>query len=403
MSRIKVLFMIHTLQIGGAERVFVDFINNLDKKKYDITVMTVVNTGAFRNELSEEVNYGSIIDLSCFRKKKNSQVSNKKSGNLLSGTSILKSIISKIYLFFWRHIDCKKIYRKKVKNNYDVEIAFLEGVSAKIIANSSNEKSKKIAWIHVDLLNERKTEKFFKNYYEEKETYNSFDKVVCVSNDVREQFIKKFDYLPDKVIVRYNPIDENKIIEMSKEGNLKYNKNKFTLCSIGRLSTQKAFDRLINCTYKLKREGFIFDVWIIGVGSEEAKLKKLVIEYKLNNVKFLGYQKNPYKYLVSADLIVCSSIAEGFSTVISEAVILGKPIVTTDCSGMKEMLGENSEYGLICKNSEEGLYLALKSLLTDKNKYIYYKDSVKKRKDFFSLSNSVKKIEELIDVTYEKF
>lgn len=399
MKKIKVLFMIHTLQIGGAERVFVNFINNMNKEKYDITVMTVVNTGAFRRELTEDVKYESIIDLNFFKKNK---VPSKKSGNLLNGTSILKSVLSKIYQFFWRHIDCERIYKKRVNDKYDVEIAFLEGISAKIIANSTNKKSKKIAWIHVDLLNERKTEKFFKNHHEEKEVYNSFDKIVCVSNDVRKQFIRKFDYSPDKVIVRYNPIDESKILELSKETNLVCDKNHFTLCAIGRLSTQKAFDRIINCTYKLKQEGFIFDVWIIGVGAEEARLKKLADDYNLD-IKFLGYQENPYKYILQADLIVCSSIAEGFSSVISEAVILEKPIVTTECSGMKEILGENSEYGLICENSEESLYLGLRSLLANKDEYDYYKNKVKMRKDFFSLSNSVKKIEELIDVTYEKF
>ena len=386
----KVLFLIHTLQVGGAEKVLVNLVNKMDKTKYDITVMTVINTGSFRNNLDKDIKYKSIINSKFFNRK-----SKDNSGNLFNKTSKLKIFLSKIYQFMWRHINCKKIYEKYIKDDYDIEIAFLEGISAKLISKSTNTKSKKIAWIHVDLINETKTKGFFKNHKEEANSYNEFDNIVCVSEVVKKQFIKKFNYDPNKVVVKYNPIDQDMIKLMSNE-KIMINKNRLTLCTIGRLSVQKGYDRLIRVVSRLNKDNINFDLWIIGVGAEEDNLRRLIKEYSTNNVYLLGYQKNPYPYIKKSDLFVSSSRAEGFSTVVSEAIILEKPVVTTNCSGMEELLGKDSTYGLICENDEDALYIALKDILTNKEKYEYYKKKVKERKSLFDLDKSIKSIEGLL-------
>lgn len=387
----KVLFLIHTLQVGGAEKVLVNLVNKMDKNKYDITVMTVINTGAFIKELDKDINYKTIFSINFLN-------SNNKdsSGNLLNKTSKIKTILANLYKFMWRHINCEKIYKKYIKEDYDIEIAFLEGISAKIIASSTNKESKKIAWIHVDLINERKTEKFFKKN-EEKLVYEKFEKIVAVSKHVKEQFIKKYNYDVNKVIVKYNPIDEKYISLCSNEKLLDIEKTRFTLCTVGRLSVQKGYDRLLKAVRRLNEAKLVFDLWIIGVGAEEDKLKQYIKENNLDNVKLLGYKKNPYNYMKNADMFVCSSRAEGFSTVVSEAIILGIPVITTDCSGMKELLGENQEYGIICKNEEDALFNGLFDILSNKEKYIYYKNKIIERKQMFNIHSAVRNIEELLE------
>jgi len=392
----KILFLIHTLQVGGAEKVLVNLVNKLDKEKYDVTVMTVINTGVFRNELQKDVKYKTIFNVK-FLNRKSKQKNKEKSGNLFDKTSKVKKLMAKIYQFFWRHINCEKIYKRYIKENYDIEVAFLEGISAKIIANSTNEKSKKISWIHVDLINEKKTEKFFKNKQEEKETYKKFDNIVAVSEHVKDQFIEKFKIPEEKVVVRYNPIDNRDIEKFANEKIDDVKKEKFTICTVGRLSKQKGYDRLLEIVKKLNTDKLDFYLWIIGVGAEEEKLKKYIDENKLYNVKLLGYKKNPYKYIKASDLFVCSSRAEGFSTVVSEAIILEKPVVTTLCSGMKELLGNDSEYGIICENDTESLYIAVKEMLTNTEKYNYIKEKVIERKDIFDINKSIKNIEELFE------
>ena len=386
----KVLFLIHTLQVGGAEKVLINLVNNMDKKKFDITVMTVIDTGAFRNELASNITYKSIYSF-----KDNKEINgDSKSGNLLGMKKGVKKLLLKIYQFYWRHANCTKIYNRHITDNYDVEIAFLEGVTSKIIACSQNKKSKKYAWIHVDLINENKTDKFFNNLEEQKQTYNKFDKIIAVSEIAREQFINKYDFDKEKVIVKYNPIDAKNIEKMSKIEKIK--KEKITLCAIGRLSPQKAFDRLLRISKRLNEKNINFNLWIIGVGEDEQKLKKYISDNNLSNVYLLGYKKNPYPYIKNADIIVCSSIAEGFSTVISEAIVLEKPIITTDCSGMRELLG-NSKYGIICENNEESLYNEIYKILTNDKEYIKLKKMVIGRKKIFDMKKSVREVEKLME------
>ena len=98
----------------------------------------------------------------------------------------------------------------------------------------------------------------------------------------------------------------------------------------------------------------------------------------------------------NADVFVCSSFFEGFSTVVSEAVILGVPVVTTNCTGAKEILGE-SEYGIVSGLDDESLYMALKSILTDEGLYQHYLDKVKERQSFFDKDKRLKEIEDLFD------
>lgn len=392
-KKTKVLFLIHTLQVGGAEKVLINLVNSMDSEKFDITVMTVINTGAFRFELNDNIKYKTIFNINFLNKNKKTE--NKKSGNLLDNTNFVKKVAVKIYQFFWKIVDCKKIYKRYIKESYDVEVAFLEGISAKIISNSTNANSKKIAWIHVDLINETKTEKFFKNSKEERKVYSAYEKIICVSKYVKEQFIKKMGFDESKVKVLYNPVDTQKIIEIANEKVEDISKKRYTICSVGRLSEQKGYDRLLRITKKLNGEKLDFELWIIGVGSEEENLKKYINENNIENVKLLGYKKNPYKYIKLADAFVCSSRAEGFSTAVSEAVILSKPVITTDCSGMREILGD-SEYGIICKNTEEDLYISLRSFLEDKKMQKQYQTRVKDRVGIFDLKTNVRIIEENI-------
>lgn len=390
----KVLFLIHTLGAGGAEKVLVNLVNNLDRKKYDITVMTVIDTGIYRDELISDIKYKTMFRIPSFLNRKKEK--NNESGSLLNKTSKKKKLFAKIYSFFWRWAPVRLIYKWKIRTKYDVEVAFLEGISSKIIS-ASNQKSKKYSWIHVDLLNEKKSENVFRNRKSEKKCYQKFDKIVTVSNTVKEQFVKKFDYNEKDVIVKYNVINDEEIISKSFEKVEKLKDNDgLKIVTIGRLSKQKGYDRLLEVALKLKQDNLKFSISIIGIGPKEDELKEFVKNNDLSDyVNFLGFKKNPYPYLKQADLFVCSSRSEGFSTVASEATILGIPIVSTECSGMHELLGEN-EYGIITKNDTESLYIGLKDIICDQKKYKYYSEKIKLRKEFFSLENSVKNVESLL-------
>ena len=108
-----------------------------------------------------------------------------------------------------------------------------------------------------------------------------------------------------------------------------------------------------------------------------------------DNFKLLGYWTNPYKYVAGCDLFLCASTAEGFSTAATEALIVGTPVCTVEVSGMKEMLGENNEYGIVTENNEEALYRGIKKLLDDPALLAHYKQQATIRGKDFSTENTV--------------
>ena len=112
-------------------------------------------------------------------------------------------------------------------------------------------------------------------------------------------------------------------------------------------------------------------------------------------VKLLGFHSNPYKYIVQGDLFVCSSRSEGYSTAVTEALILGVPVITTDCSGMMELL-KNGECGIITPNDDEAFYQGLKSLLTDASLLEHYRQKAIERGKDFTIESLMKPIEDLL-------
>ena len=110
----------------------------------------------------------------------------------------------------------------------------------------------------------------------------------------------------------------------------------------------------------------------------------------------LGFHRNPYRYVARCDLYVCPSHREGFSTAVTEALIVGTPVVSTNCSGAKELLGEHDEYGIVVENSEEGIYQGMKRMLSDPELLAHYKKQAKLRGSFFSRRETVRAVEEML-------
>ncbi|MPN57198.1 N-acetylgalactosamine-N,N'-diacetylbacillosaminyl-diphospho-undecaprenol 4-alpha-N-acetylgalactosaminyltransferase [bioreactor metagenome] len=126
----------------------------------------------------------------------------------------------------------------------------------------------------------------------------------------------------------------------------------------------------------------------------EKRIKELGVE---STFKLLGFHKNPYKFVSKSDLYVCSSFREGFSTAVTEALVLGIPVVSTNCSGANELLGENNEFGIVTENSTEGLYEGIREMLRNPAKLSHYKMQAKARGALFSKEKTVKAVENLFD------
>jgi glycosyltransferase involved in cell wall biosynthesis len=168
------------------------------------------------------------------------------------------------------------------------------------------------------------------------------------------------------------------------------------LVTVGRLEHQKGYDRLVKICKNLLGNGYEFELWIIGAGSQGNQLKQYIQENNLMaTVKLLGLQDNPYKYMAQGDLFVCSSRSEGYSTAVTEALILGLPVITTDCSGMAELL-KNGECGMITENDDQALYEGLKRVLDDTALLEDYRKKAVERGKDFAIESLMEPIENLL-------
>lgn len=281
-----------------------------------------------------------------------------------------------------------------IHEKYDIEVAFLEGYATKIIAGAS-QNTKTIAWVHCDVTKTEWITGVFRKEEEFIECYKKIDEVISVSKSVQDAFIERFGEITN-LSVRYNPVTDEHIRKLAEQQiDLVASDNKVTLISLGRMTYQKNFLRLLRAVKKMLALGFAIELWLLGTGEEYEKLQKYVKDnYLQEHVKLLGFQMNPYPYMKQADLYVCSSLYEGFSTAATEALVLGVPVLTTDVSGMKEMLGSN-EYGIITENTDEAFEDGLKKIISHKELLRHYKEKAIERGSFFEFDKRMEEIENL--------
>lgn len=378
--RKKILFLIESLSGGGAEKILTIILNNINTNKFDVTLCCIVNTGQFLNDIPNNVTYQYIIP-------------NPKETNSL--WSKLKYTLKYKLVYSWLPLNW--VYKLWVPKGNDIEIAFVEGFSTKLLSKSSS-KSKKIAWLHTDFGYNHWTPIVFKNNRQEEVTYSKFNNVVCVSHVVKDNLLKIYPSL-NNVIVKYNPINDILIRDMStiSSGIECRNVESLKLISVGRLAPQKGYDRLLPIIKRLYDNGHNISLTILGEGSERNKLEEYIAKNNLENIVSLpGFTPNPYSIIKEHDLFVCSSRAEGYSTAVTEALILGLPVITTDCSGMRELLGENNEYGVVVQNDEESLYNGIKKFLENKSYLEFYTTKAIERGKKFSLTSLMNEIEDIL-------
>lgn len=370
----SVLVFIESLDGGGAEAILRNVVSVIDKNKFDITVVTETDNERYTDEVKSHVRHRSFT---------------KRNG------SALTEIINKVIIKYSLLASEKAVRNNLIKGDYDVEIAFCEGYATKVIGNSGRKNSKKIAWVHTDVINHPWSEKIHGGAESERKCYENFDAIVCVSETMKDSFVKKYG-MAEKVHVVYNVIDDEETLRKSKETvNLDLPHPIFSLA--GRITQVKGYDRLVRVCAKLRDMGYDFSVAILGKGDEEENIKKLISENSLEErIKLFGFQENPHKFIKRSDVFVCSSYAEGYSTAVSEAVILGIPVVTTECSGMREIFG-GEECGIICENSDEALFEAMKKVLDEPLLLENFKEAEKKRAGEFSMKARKKAVEDFIE------
>ena len=364
----KVLFLIHDLGQGGAEKVLVNLVNNMDRSKFDISVTVLFGGGVNEQFLAPDIHFHAV-----FPKE-------------VPGNSKLMKLLTPVQL----HKLC-------VKEHYDIEVSYLEGPSARVISGCQDPDTKLVSWIHVEQHTMDKLAASFRSEKEARACYDRFDQTVCVSQYVHDDFCRLLDFQkPCRVL--YNTVESDKILagaseeapELSDDGMVR-------LIAVGTLKQSKGYMRLLNIIKRLRDEQYPVHLYILGIGPLQQEMEEFIRQNKLHDtVTLLGYQTNPYKYVSKCDLFVCASFAEGFSTAATEALIVGTPVCTVEVSGMKEMLGSNNQWGVVTENSEESLYQGIQGLLDSPSRLAYYKEKAAERGKTFSTENTTRAVEKML-------
>lgn len=376
----KILIRIGSLRHGGAEKVLINFLKNLPEDKYEVDLLINLYTGMYIQEVPSWVKLHYLI--------KGEMITTNKPHEI--PVKAFRVLYQKMLLMF-----PSLLYKFILKDKkYDVEIAAIHGMYRELLS-SPQKNSKKIIWIQNDIFNLKEyTPDVIRQFFK-------FDKILVISNKLKEEMQKLAGNEREKQAVTkiFNPIDKQDTLQKANVNieDYPFSNDLPTFVTIGTVYPQKGYDRLLDVHKKLIDEGLKHQIIIIGDGYDleniQAKLNQLGLQ---ETVKMLGFRSNPYPYLKKADFYVMSSRHEGFPTIIAEALILNKPVVSTDVSGIKDLL-QDGKLGLITPNSEDGIYEGMKKFLTDKELSVQYEKEIANTDLPFVLEKSVAHIQEIID------
>lgn len=367
--KIKILFLIHDLGPGGAEKVLVNLVNNMDCSKFDITVLSLFAGGVNEQFLRSDIHYRTVFS------------------HMFRGNSHIMKLLSP-----------QQLHKLFIKEKYDIEVSYLEGPSARIISGCQNPNAKLVSWVHCTMKKKSNLTIGFRSYSEAKACYYRMDMICAVSKDVQNLFLNLCPNIKESRVL-YNTNESDILLKKRLEAVQPgiFCDNEIAICGVGKIVPSKGFDRLAHIHKKLRDNGYDVHFYILGAGPDQAEIQEYISDNGLaDSFTFLGYQTNPYKYISKCDLFICASLAEGFSTAAAEALIVGTPVCTVEVSGMKEMLGEHNEWGIVTENSEEALYQGIKDLLDHPDKLAHYKKKAIERGKIFSTENTVRSVENML-------
>jgi len=314
-KKIKILFYISTLNAGGAERITVTIMKQLDVKIFDIYLVLVEKTGAFLEYVPK---YVKIIDL-------------KKNKTLFSVLALRKTLVE---------IQPDIVYSTLFRTHIAMDWA-LVGLKKDIKRIYRSPTSPKALFA-------RKEMGYFMKTMITR-AYKNADKILAQTPEMKEEISKYHTINSDKVITFLNPIDKDMIDKKIENSKNPFDKDAINVVAAGRLSDVKGFDILIIAFEKVLKKNSKFFLHIIGrdAGDEE-KLKFLTQKLSIENrVKFWGYQDNPFKFFFFSNLFVLSSRREGLPNAVLENIYIKKPIVATRCIPYMDRLIEDGKSGFL--------------------------------------------------------
>lgn len=368
----KILIVVPSFDSGGTITSLLNVASSLDRRIVEVFVYAITNYGPNKDSVSRI----------CRIVGESQEAVKGKSENTLKFL-INRAMKRSFKLLQKAGIDLSKSYfKREIKKleayQFDYIIAFQEGTATRFV--SMIPFSKKIAWVRSEY------SRYLKlcGYPDETPIYDKFEKIVSVSKAATNNFLGLMPQYKNKTLHIYNIINEERVVQLSKEIiDYKRKDEVFNIISIGRIDPVKRFDYIPRIAEVLTKKGFSINWIIIGGYSEKTEqfykeLKNQILDSGLQDmIHLLGQKNNPYPYLRESDLLVSLSSSETFNNTLTEAKILGVPVVTTDYECAFESIKDNED-GLIASIGEmEG---AIEKMISDEGLYSLIKDNLSRYK-----------------------
>ena len=363
MKKIKIAHVLGALNSGGAEKIILDLLEKIDKNKFD-TALIFWKRGPFYEDF-KKITGLKLIEL-------------KSPGN-----NIFKKSLSFIRLIF----DLKK---EQKRNNFDVMHVHLPPLNIPVsLQKVFNKKLKLVYTAHsVNIY-----EEFFTPYIHIK--FNkTFDQITSCSKKVQDYVEKKQKI---KVQTIYNGVKTKEIQQIKKKKNEFINEKNFNIVSVGRLTEEKGFDKLINNFKLIKAEIPEAKLYICGDGHLRPNLEKLIKDLKLEkDVKLLGIRKDVYSIMKNCDLFMLLSNWEGLGIVFIEAMACKLPVIGSDVDGIKEVIEHNNNGYLVKNTDEKTITKLVKKYYEDENlRKMHGEKGLEIAKKNFDINKITKEYEEM--------
>ena len=392
----KILFVIDSLACAGAEKSLITLLSLIDYSKYEVDLQLFSYGGELENLLPKEVkllepfNYMKFTTLSLkkaiqegiFKLKLKYLFSRLKFSFILRKGKYDNKAKARL---FW---EINKNCIEETKKEYDIAIAYAQGVPTFYVADRVKAK-KKIAWINTSYHLERIEKQYQRN------KYRKFNKIVLVSNSAKNIFKEVYPEFEEKLEIIYD-INNPKIMEeMSNIGEKLPIGNEIKILTIGRFAKGKAYDIALEACKILKDKGIKFKWYILGKGPLKEEIEQKIDELGLKeHFILLGVTPNPYGYIKSADIYVQTSRFEGFGLAIAEARILNVPVVTTEFDAVYNQMVQRKN-GIVTQMDAQSVADGIMELIENKelkNSIIEYLKKEKKGN-----SEEYKKFEKLVE------
>ncbi len=392
----SILFVIPTLKVAGAEKSLVSLLNEVDRTKYDITVLLISREGELLEKIPsdvkvEEMDWLSKAMLSPYKTAAPILKKNHKYLALFQRFIFaVSAALCKNQMPRSKDWDFVHKYVAPLDKEYDVAIGYLEGHADFYVAEKVKAK-KKIAWVHSNYRSKKSNPERDEKYY------GLFDNIVTISDQCADVLKEIYPRQREKICVIPNIVSSKEVIEKAESTTdlISWSKDAIHLLTVGRLETQKRIDRAIEACKILRDKGYDIVWHVLGEGSKRKELEDKIIECGLKDVFVLeGMKTNPYPYIKQAFCIVQSSDAEGKSIVLDEAKILRKLIVTTRYGSVEDQI-QNETTGLVVDMDARSLAEGIIRLMNEPTLCKKISDNLNELN--FVTEEIVKDIEELIE------